>query len=353
MYRRNGIEPYESDRVVLERRLTGATEDVERGRQILLHPHRRALYDRYHADLSRLGQLRQSLRLENGPFCREDELGDFHVRPQVHHEDFFARGPFREQQAEGDSGDQRFSRVRRWSARAAILAALALVISSEMGVDVPWLTEGSGPTQAQSDMAAFEANGNRRFAVADMINIHDRPDSDSPIIGQLDRHDIVHIDEGRGTWVRLLNRGQNGYVDRRFLASRADCEEQGITRPKNEAVLGAGVKGNNRLRVRNDSSRDAVVKVSNPLGAEVVTLFVRARSTADYDKLPGGAYRFRYATGEDFSPYCGVFLRDMVASMADAPLRLPDGGKGQLVTYTIQGAAHGNFAGGRILLDAF
>lgn len=352
LYRRNGIAPYQSDRTILERNLTGATSEVEAGRQILLHSHRKALYDRYHADLTLLAELRSALRLEEAPFSRADELGDFHVQRPA---DERAESGFGAEDLKGAIGGntKRRGRLRRWAGRAAVLAALALLVSFQFGVDLPGLTVNGNPNGDSDDMAALVADGNRRFAVADMINVFDQPDRGSPVLDQLNRHDIVHIDAREDGWARLLNRGQEAYVEMRFLAARSDCRASGLARPESGAVLHAEQQGANRIRVRNDSARDALVKISNSLGASVATLYVRSHDIASYGKLPDGAFRFKYATGEEFSPYCGAFLTNMVAISAELPLRLPDGDGDEPVSYIIQGVAHGNFPAKRILLDAF
>lgn len=355
LYRRNGLEPYESDTQVLERALVGATEEVEAGRQILLHPHRKALYDRYHADLKLLGDLRSELHLADAPFCRVDELGDFHVAPSRPEPEPAPAGDAADPAVDRHRGARRQgSRLRHWAGRVLVVAALGLLVAFQTGVRLPWVSEesqasGGGPAQPPGP----EDDGNRRFVVGDMIAIHDKPTRKAPVVGQLQRFDIVHIDPRAGGWARLLNRGQAGFVDTRLLAARSECWSSGLGRPENGAVLHAGMTGSNGILVRNDSGRDALIKVSNYLGGSELSLFVRAGSTAGYHKLPGGNFRFEYATGTDFSPYCGAFMNDMVASAADTALRLPDKGKGEVVSYTIQGAAHGNFASGRILLDAF
>lgn len=355
LYRRNGLKPYESDTQALEHALVGATEEVEAGRQILLHPHRKALYDRYHADLQLLGDLRGELHLADAPFCRVDELGDFHVAPSRPISDAAQPGDDAERMRDRQPiGRRSGSRLRRWGGRVLVVAALGLLVAFQTGVRLPWVSEASqSSVGGPGEPPGPEDDGNRRFVVGDMIAIHEKPSRKSPVIGQLNKHDIVHIDARAGGWARLLNRSHSGFVDTRYLAARSECWSSGIRRPENGAVLHAGMTGANSIRVRNDSGRDALIKVSNYLGGSELSLYVRAGSTAGYQKLPGGNYRFEYATGTDFSPYCGAFMNDMVASAADAALRLPDEGKGKVVSYTLQGAAHGNFAGGRILLDAF
>lgn len=355
LYRRNGLQPYESDRALLERALTGATEEVEAGRQILLHPHRKALYDRYHADLRLLGELRTALNLAEAPFCREDELGDFHVAPPLRAT--ASQGPAESAAPDGKgrAADRPArSRLRHLGGRALVLVALGLLVAFQMGVRLPWLSEEQGVADGGQNVPPSSAeDGNRRYTVAERVSIYGEPSRKANVVGQLQRYDVVHIDPRKGGWARLLNRGHQGYVETRYLAAPSECWSSGISRPENGTVLQAGMIGPNRLIVRNDSGRDAIVKVGNHLGGSEVSLFVRSGSTAGYGKLPGGNYRFEYATGEDFSPHCGAFMTNMVASAADAVLRLPDDGKGKAASYTIQGAAHGNFAGGRILLDAF
>ena len=69
--------------------------------------------------------------------------------------------------------------------------------------------------------------------------------------------------------------------------------------------------GPHTLKTTNGLSSDAVVKLRDTAGRTVVSFYVTAGGVVTIDSVPEGTFTIEFATGREFSPYCGYFLSDM------------------------------------------
>ena len=71
--------------------------------------------------------------------------------------------------------------------------------------------------------------------------------------------------------------------------------------------------GEHRLAVQNATGRDVVVRLKTPNGRTLLAFFVSVNAATTINGIPDGTFRAVFATGQDYSRACGVFLDDMQA----------------------------------------
>jgi hypothetical protein len=96
-------------------------------------------------------------------------------------------------------------------------------------------------------------------------------------------------------------------------AREAWCRQKTEADPANNEILWKYLSGENRVDLVNAGSDDAVAKFRDASGAAIVSLYVSGHSEATVDDFPSGTYRLEFATGQDWSRHCGLFLQHMQA----------------------------------------
>ncbi len=78
-------------------------------------------------------------------------------------------------------------------------------------------------------------------------------------------------------------------------------------------MLDRNGSGNGQIGVSNRSGQPAVLKLRDPAGKAVVTVFVAPGGSAQVPDLPEGSYRPEFAIGELWSRACHEFAAGMRA----------------------------------------
>lgn len=181
--------------------------------------------------------------------------------------------------------------------------------------------------------------GEVRHVAVEMLKVRQGPGGDQPVLALLDRFATVQVVDVRGDWARILTAsGLTGYVPSRFLfggpggvEKRRWCAQQRGEPPENGDVLMRRSGGEHRLDVSNESSDDVVVRLKTPNGRTVLSFFVGADSQATIDGIPDGTFRAVFATGDNYSRACGIYLDNMrtyIVPMAQSFQARPDQGSG-------------------------
>lgn len=98
-----------------------------------------------------------------------------------------------------------------------------------------------------------------------------------------------------------------GLVDPR----RARCLPSGPVDLTNGTVFRQTTVGPHTLKTTNGSSYDAVVKLRDMTGHTALSFYVGASGYVAIQNVPEGTFSIEFATGRDYSPVCGYFLRNM------------------------------------------
>lgn len=124
LYRRIGLSSQTDDRATIERALAVESitdaASVRAARHILLDPDRKAVYDRTHAVVRRVGQLRANLGLSRSPNGLMTDCGDFESAPSG------ARSELHAMRARHSATGPRQYSLGRWVG----LSILVLVVGS-------------------------------------------------------------------------------------------------------------------------------------------------------------------------------------------------------------------------------
>lgn len=327
LYARARLRPYESDKARLMAALAGSAADIEAARYVLLHQGRRQVYDRTHAALTDIGIARAALMLNDTPHWRR--MSDF-----THH---LPREP-----ETGSTGG--------WGWR---IVAIGILIAGLLY----WLPQRAEQPLDASGLTAV-SNPDVRHVTAGILNVRGEPSSAGQILGQLRKYATVqvHTSGSESGWAEITYKDVTAYVAAEYLAEgdgwtaeNADCFLAGTTRPYSGEILeSSGARGEHVLTIHASASSDAIVKLKAPNGATVLSLYVRAGETASLDKVPDGQYRFEFATGESYGPFCGHFTVGMQAFTDDElePFTKQYVTGGYYVTtleYTLYDVVSGNF----------
>jgi hypothetical protein len=150
--------------------------------------------------------------------------------------------------------------------------------------------------------------------------------------------------------IRLAD-GGSGFIDAsrlspgdRRMAQHAYCAFNAGAPPRNGEVLSRHGQGSARLAISNRSGQPAVVKLRDPSGRSVASVFLEPGGASEVG-LPDGVYRPDFAVGEIWSRACDSFATGMRAqrfagygsvpglsplvippdlSLAPAPVDIPD-----------------------------
>ena len=161
-----------------------------------------------------------------------------------------------------------------------------------------------------------------RHVAETAVALRKGPGKDHPALAQLARFDTVQALEtapGGAGWLRVIAPdGTVGFVRAAQLgdgpgwrARRKWCEDNRGERPTSGALIKAPEGGDNRLLIRNATPRDILVKLRGANEQTALAMFVRAEDSAEGRGFPDGSYRVLFATGENFSSPCGIFLEGM------------------------------------------
>ncbi len=163
--------------------------------------------------------------------------------------------------------------------------------------------------------------GETRHVAIDVLKVRQSPGGNQPVIALLDRFSTVQVMDSvqGGEWARILTpAGVTGYVPTRFLFGGGGqaprdrwCVDQRGQPPETGDVLMRRTGGEHRLKVDNQTGEDVVVRLKTPNGRTLLAFFVAADTPAMIDGIPDGTFRAVFATGEDYSRACGLFLQDM------------------------------------------
>lgn len=328
LYGRNALTPYEADIDALKAVLDGFGADQEAARFVLLHPGRKDIYDRTHATLRLIGQLRGALELNETSLWIEE---DFTVwgKPEPKPE---ASSPIWPKNREVAA---LFIAPLRLAANYVSLLIVFLVgvviIYGDLSSNKPSSIPRVPVSEAQpSDSAPPASQGIIRqrqtaYVTAERLNVRASPSIQAPVVAKLSRYATVRVDpDGGGAgWSKILFDGSSGFVDQRYLvggdgekAKLDDCRRAGIRRPKSGEVLSQLEEGEHSLRVQ-AGNNDAVIKLKDRTGSTVFSMYVRDGEVAQVNSIPDGIFKFMYATGRGYSDNCGIFVEDMYAASAD------------------------------------
>jgi len=261
-------------------------------------------------------------------------------------------------EAQAGSSDRKLK--SRWDkgGYAAWAQAFPLfAVIAALGVGVAVATMYPYTDQVGADIIVHPAQaGETRHVAVDVLKVRQGPAANQPVVALLDRFATVQVMDsvGQGEWARVLTpNGMTGYVPARFLfggpgSVQKDrwCSDQRGEPPENGDVLMRRSGGEHQLDVSNDSSDDVVVRLKTPNGRTVVSFFIGADSEATIDGIPDGTFRAVFATGDNYSRACGLYLDNMqtfIVPNAQSFQARPDQGKGLHLSLNIPevGAAAG------------
>jgi hypothetical protein len=91
---------------------------------------------------------------------------------------------------------------------------------------------------------------------------------------------------------------------------RKQCDAVGRA-PRTGEILQRHGTGPHRVIIENGGSAEAVVKMRDDHHRTALAVYVGPYGTAQVDHFPSGRFRPEFATGQDWSRACGVFLSGM------------------------------------------
>lgn len=359
LYARNSLAPYEANPAILRAALSGAGPDQEAARFVLQHEGRKQIYDRTHATLTLIGELRGALDLNESMFW---QAGEFTTASRP------APAP--------DLGVWRRRTLAEQLGRllAPVRFALTyprLTITGAAGAFVLFaqLTEEPRSVQRTAPVVAATAAGAHskpinfsslkriEHVTAQALNVRAAPSAQAAVVGKLAQYDTVQVDSKASAngWSKIEFGGGSGFVASQYLgegdgaeAKRADCRRAGIRRPYSGEVLSQVGRGDHSIQVKAGGNRDAIVKLKDRGGATVLAMYVRAGESASVSSIPEGVFKFMYATGSSYSDLCGIFLDDVSAASADDYTAyeteyVPGGRYTTTTQYTLYEVYNGNF----------
>jgi len=252
-----------------------------------------------------------------------------------------------------------------YAAWAQALPMFAVIAA--LGVGGAVLTMHPYTDQVGADIFVHPAQaGETRHVAVEMLKVRQGPGPAKPVVALLDRFATVQVVDsvGNGEWARILTQGGvTGYVPSRYLfggpgSVQRDrwCAEQKGPPPENGDVLMRRTGGEHQLDVTNESSDDVVVRLKTPNGHTVLSFFVGADSMATIDGIPDGQFRVVFATGDDYSRACGIFMDEMetfITPRAENFQTRPDQGQGLHLAMTIPEVGDGPGKSHPLPLESF
>ena len=215
--------------------------------------------------------------------------------------------------------------IDRWAhgghaAWVQAMPLLALSLAGCLAVLVVLFRAQTDSVSAAITVRPAQAGETRHVAV-EVLKVREGPAPTQPVVALLDRFATVQVMDsvGEGEWARILTpNGVSGYVPSRFLFGGPGnvqksrwCSDQKGPPPASGDVLMRRTGGDHLLTIDNATGQDVVVRLKTSTGRTLVTFFVAAESEVTVDGIPDGTFRAVFATGQDYSRACGVFLQDM------------------------------------------
>lgn len=149
------------------------------------------------------------------------------------------------------------------------------------------------------------------------------PGSASQVLATVRPFEDFHVLSGWGTegYERVItSRGTIGFVPKASVIygeGMADlkrrCFPSGSVYFANGKIIRQTRTGPHTLETTNGLSSDAVVKLRDLAGHTVLSFYVAAGGAASVNNVPEGTFSIEFATGSEFSPTCGYFLRNMAS----------------------------------------
>jgi hypothetical protein len=140
----------------------------------------------------------------------------------------------------------------------------------------------------------------------------------------------VRLNHQSGMQEVLLNDHGNGFVSADHLAAgnaiaarRAYCGYNAGPAPHDGELLQRLGYGDGRLEVENRAVQPVVVKLRDPTGAVILSMFLGPAGQAAFEELPEGTYHAEFAIGELWSRACNSFAAGMRAWRVDEAITLP------------------------------
>jgi hypothetical protein len=147
------------------------------------------------------------------------------------------------------------------------------------------------------------------------------PRAAAPVLASVHPFEDLHVLAGWGTgkYERVItSHGTIGYMPKSSIIYgdgmtdlRGRCFPVGQVSLTNGMVLRQIRAGPHTLKTTNGLSSDAVVKLRDTAGRTELSFYVTAAGQVTIDSVPEGTFVIEFATGRDFSPVCGYFLRGM------------------------------------------
>jgi hypothetical protein len=168
--------------------------------------------------------------------------------------------------------------------------------------------------------------GETRHVAVDILKVRQGPAATEPMVALLDHFTTVQVMDTvtGGEWARVLTpTGITGYVPSRYLfggpgdAPKSQwCTDQRGSPPKTGDVLMRRSGGEHRLSVRNSTGRDLVVRLKTQNNQTLLAFFIEAGKETAVDDIPDGTFLTVFASGQDYSRACGLFLKGMESFVA-------------------------------------
>jgi hypothetical protein len=182
--------------------------------------------------------------------------------------------------------------------------------------------------------------GETRHVATEILKVRQGPSAAQPVTALLDRFSTVQVVETEqgGEWARILtDNGVTGYVQSRYLFGGPGeaqknrwCTEQKGEPPQNGDILLRRSGGDSRLSVTNDSGRDVVVRLKTQSGRTLLAFFAAKGQSATINAIPDGTYHAIFASGEEYSHVCGVYLEGMETFAVPGPQMVANSRNSQL-----------------------
>lgn len=159
------------------------------------------------------------------------------------------------------------------------------------------------------------------YVNVDALNLRSGPGTQFKILDLLTKFSTVTIVDSNkeNIWVRVRTQeGRLGFVSRDYLklgsgksAWLSWCQANAGVTPKSNKIIQQTLQGTHRLTIENGTENDAVFKLKDLSGSTIVTAFVKAQTNFSLSSIPDGKYKLMFATGDNYSTACRLFLNNM------------------------------------------
>ena len=214
-------------------------------------------------------------------------------------------------------------RWRPWTGLAFYAQLLPLLILpvATVAVALPfvWRPNLQEQTVATGEITIGPPSvGELRHVAVDALKLRIDPKEGAPVLTLLDRFALVTVAApvGDKDWVKIRTAaGIEGYVPilslyggSSELARHAWCSQHMGGKPQAGEVILRRASGDHQVLVHNGLRHDAVVKFKTTSGYTVASIYVPATYRLGMMGLPDGTYVVEYATGNQFSRSCSLFV---------------------------------------------